>query len=312
MKDIHPGWRNWSLILSSLGRQWPALYAAVLLLQSGLWYLCSDVCCAIGMCWLNSCWPKVGELNKEFQAFQTMMNKKTEEHGNMVINLEKIRLHTEQQVKTKGIYLLAGYQANLFILALKGIMSIMWYWTLNILNRRQFFIIVKHRIKAMIALSFVELFFGFAGTETMYFLQNIVVEFSLQSHGYVKICSLCCCSMLSGCSVCLLLQKCVAQDMVRDLEATGLELESYLDGQVCPSICYPFVCVWRHDSCMWGEPLQVSLQLQLLQLQSDLQHEQVIAATWIKERDRAVKRMKWRFKLTISILNFLCTNRRRR
>jgi hypothetical protein len=38
----------------------------------------------------------------------------------------------------------------------------------------------------MIALSFVELFFGFAGTETMYFLQNIVVELSLQSHGYVK------------------------------------------------------------------------------------------------------------------------------
>ncbi len=29
----------------------------------------------------------------------------------------------------------------------------------------------------------------------------------------------------------------------------------------------------------WGEPLQVSLQLQLFQLQSDLQHEQVIAAT---------------------------------
>jgi hypothetical protein len=54
-----------------------------------------------------------------------MMNKKTEEHGNMVINLEKIWLHTEQQVKTKEIYLLAGYQANLFILALKGIMSIM-------------------------------------------------------------------------------------------------------------------------------------------------------------------------------------------
>lgn len=38
-------------------------------------------------------------------------------------------------------------------------------------------------------------------------------------------------------------QKCVAQDMVRDLEAMGLELESYLDGQVCPSICYSFVCV---------------------------------------------------------------------
>lgn len=77
---------------------------------------------------------KVGELNKEIQDFQTMMNKKTEEHGNMVINLEKIWLHTEQQ-------------------------------------------------------------------------------------------------------------KCVAQDMVRDLEAMGLELESYLDGQVCPSICYSFVCV---------------------------------------------------------------------
>jgi len=37
------------------------------------------------------------------------MNKKTEEHGNMVINLEKIRLHTEQQAKIKEIYLLAGY-----------------------------------------------------------------------------------------------------------------------------------------------------------------------------------------------------------
>ncbi len=105
------------------------------------------------------------------------------------------------------------------------------------------FITVKHRIKVMIALSCVELFFDFAGTETMYFLQNIVVEFYLQSHGYVKIWSVCCCSMLSGCSVCLLLQKCVAQDMVRDLEAMGLELESYLDGQVCPSICYSFVCV---------------------------------------------------------------------
>jgi hypothetical protein len=42
----------------------------------------------------------------------------------------------------------------------------------------------------------------------------------------------------------------------------------------------------------WGEPLQVSLQLQLLQLLSDLQHEQAIAATRIKERDRAIKRMK--------------------
>jgi hypothetical protein len=30
-----------------------------------------------------------------------MTKEKTEEHGNMVINLEKIRLHTEQQVKTK-------------------------------------------------------------------------------------------------------------------------------------------------------------------------------------------------------------------
>jgi hypothetical protein len=58
----------------------------------------------------------------------------------------------------------------------------------------------------------------------MYFLQNIVVEFSLQSHGYVKIWRLCCCSMLSGCSVCLLLQKCVAQDMVRDLEQQALSL----------------------------------------------------------------------------------------
>jgi len=42
----------------------------------------------------------------------------------------------------------------------------------------------------------------------------------------------------------------------------------------------------------WGEPLQVSLQLQLLQLLSDLQHQQAIAATRIKERDRAIKRMK--------------------
>jgi hypothetical protein len=30
-----------------------------------------------------------------------MTKEKTEEHGNMVINLEKIWLHTEQQVKTK-------------------------------------------------------------------------------------------------------------------------------------------------------------------------------------------------------------------
>jgi hypothetical protein len=37
------------------------------------------------------------------------MNKKTEEHGNMVINLEKIWLRTEQQAKTKEIYMLAGY-----------------------------------------------------------------------------------------------------------------------------------------------------------------------------------------------------------
>jgi hypothetical protein len=43
----------------------------------------------------------------------------------MVINLKKIQLHTEQQVKTKEIYLLARHQADLFILALKGIMSIM-------------------------------------------------------------------------------------------------------------------------------------------------------------------------------------------
>jgi chromosome segregation ATPase len=73
--------------------------------------------------------------------------------------------------------------------------------------------------------------------------------------------------MLAGGSVWLLLQKCVAQDMVKDLEASSLELESCLNEQV-------------------------SLQLQLLQLLSDLQHEQAIAATRIKERDRAIKRMK--------------------
>ncbi|CAK9231393.1 unnamed protein product [Sphagnum troendelagicum] len=101
---------------------------------------------------------KVGELNKEIQAVHNITKEKTEEHGNMVINLEKIWLHTEQQ-------------------------------------------------------------------------------------------------------------KCVAQDMVKDLEASSLELESCLNEQV-------------------------SLQLQLLQLLSDLQHEQAIAATRIKERDRAIKRMK--------------------
>jgi hypothetical protein len=40
-------------------------------------------------------------------------------------------------------------------------------------------------------------------------------------------------------------QKCVAQDMVKDLEASSLELESCLNEQVCFSICYSFACNQR-------------------------------------------------------------------
>ncbi len=65
----------------------------------------------------------------------------------------------------------------------------------------------------------------------------------------------------SGGSVCLLLQKCVEQHMVKDLEATSLGLESHLAGLLF-HLLYIYMC-WKMNSM---QEIQRSLGLLTLNL----------------------------------------------